>query len=365
MTDETWEVMTMNQPVIDSHWHLYICKDQQGKDFRTVMDEFQKEYGLAAMNICAIPVYNGLGPAQNILAALYKLHNPNAYAYAGLVYPVQPYRCPMPEGMDPLSQYEELMALGFDGIKMLETKPTEQKAYGMRIDDSYFDPMFAAAEADGTHMIWHVADPDTFWDINRIPQVFLDRGWFYGDGTYLSYEDTYQQVFNVLDKHPNLPVTFAHFFFYADKPEQLERVFAKYPGTSVDVTPGSEMYGAFRENREFYRDFFTRYADRILYGTDTSFNGGDMTRFGERGLTVRDFLSTDKDLTVIRVDTKGLALPEAVCEKILSGNFLRLAGATPKPVDKKALKAYVEKYKHLIGDKTLYDFIVNEVAIDD
>lgn len=350
----------MSYPVIDSHWHLYIFEDEQGRDFRTVMDEFQKENGLASVNICAIPVYGGLGPAQNILAALYKLHNPTAYAYAGLVYPQQPYRCPMPAGMDPLTQYRELMALGFDGIKMLETKPTEQKLYGMRIDDSYFDPFFAAAEADGTHMIWHVADPDSFWDLSRIPQTFLDRGWYYGDGTYLSYEDTYRQVFNVLDRHPKLPVTFAHFFFYSQKPEQLAQVFAKYPGTSVDVTPGSEMYAAFLENREFYRDFFTRYANRILYGTDTAVKGDDMTRFAQRGQAVRDFLTTDKDVTVIRVDTRGLALPEEAQRKILGDNFRRLAGPVPKAVDIKALKAYIAKYRHLIDDAAMLAFLDRE-----
>ena len=350
----------MERKIVDSHWHLYIYEDEQGRDFRTVLDDFQKEYGLTAANICSIPVYGGLGPAQNMLAALYKLHNPTAYAYGGLVYPEQPFRCPMPAGMEPLEQYEELMAIGFDGIKMLETQPTEQKAYGMRIDDKYYDSFFAAAARNGTHMVWHVADPDTFWDIDRIPQVFLDRGWFYGDGTYLSYEDTYQQVFNVLDKHPSLPVTFAHFFFYSEKPEQLAQVFAKYPGTSVDLTPGSEMYAAFRENREFYRDFFIRYADRILYGTDTSFNGGDMTRFGVRGQAVQSFVRTDEEMTVIRVDTKGLALPEDVQDKILGGNFQKLAGETPKTIDRKALKAYIEKYLPLIDDDGMRDFMLQE-----
>lgn len=350
----------MKHKVIDSHWHLYIYQDAQGRDFRTVMDEFQKENGLDAVNICAIPVYGGLGPAQNILAALYKLHNPAAYAYGGLVYPVCPFQMPMPAGMEPLEQYKELMAIGFDGIKMLETKPTEQKAYGMRIDDQYYDSFFGAAEADGTHMIWHVADPDTFWDLERIPKVFLERGWYYGDGTYLSYEDTYQQVFNVLDRHPDLPVTFAHFFFYADKPEALAAVFAKYPGTSVDVTPGSEMYAAFRDNRDFYRDFFIKYADRILYGTDTSVKGDDMTRFAQRGHAVRDFLSTDRAVQVLQVPTRGIDLPEDVQRKILGDNLQKLAGEQPKSIDKKALKAYIEKHLPLIEDAGMRNFLLQE-----
>ena len=347
--------------IIDSHWHLYVYEDVQGRDFRLVIDEFQEKNGLDSINICSIPIYGGLGPAQNILAALYKLHNPAAYAYGGLVYPVCPFQKPMPAGMEPLEQYEELMAMGFDGIKMLETKPTEQKAYGMRIDDSYYDSFFAAAERDGTHMIWHVADPDTFWDLDRIPKVFLERGWYYGDGTYLSYEDTYQQVFNVLDKHPLLPVSFAHFFFYADKPEQLAQVFEKHPKTSVDVTPGSEMYAAFRERRDFYRDFFIRYADRILYGTDTAVKGDDMTRFAQRGQAVRDFLATDQDLQVLQVKTHGIDLPEDVQAKILGGNFQKLAGTTPKKIDKKALKAYMEKYLPLIDDAGMRDFVLKEM----
>ena len=347
--------------MIDSHWHLYVPYHEDGTDYRLMLDRLQKDHGLEAMNLCCIPCYHELGPAQNILAALYKLHNPTAYAYGGLVYPQIPFQKPMPAGMDPLSQYEELMDLGFDGIKMLETKPTEQKAYGMCIDDPYYDSFFAAAEAQGIPMVWHVADPETFWDIDRIPQRFLDRGWFYGDGTYMSYDRVYAQVYNVLDKHPNLKVSFAHFFFLSDHPQQLAELFDKYPGACVDVTPGSEMYGSFRENREFYRDFFVKYQDRILFGTDTSYSGGDMSRFADRSKAVVDFLTTDQELEVISVPTKGLALPQDVTHKILGGNFRKAVGGDPKPVDREKLRAYAQKYRHLIKDETICKFIFENI----
>lgn len=347
--------------MIDSHWHMYIHTYPDGRDFREVLDQVQKEQDLEAVNLCCIPCYEDLGPAQNILGAIYKLHNPTAYAYGGLVYPDKPLRKPMPEGMDPLSQYRELMDIGFDGIKMLETKPSEQKAYNICVDDPYFDGLFAACERDGTHMIWHVADPEVFWDINRIPQRFLDKGWFYGDGTYLSYERTYGQVYNVLDNHPNLSVTFAHFFFLSAHPERLETLFAKYPNTSVDLTPGAEMHKAFRENYDYYRDFFIKYADRVFLGTDTSHKAWDMTRFIERCHTLRDFVTTDQDLTVITTDTKGMALPKQVSDKILGDNFRRVAGAAPKKIDRQALRAYVEKYKHLITDQTMLSYILKNI----
>ena len=342
--------------MIDSHWHMYIPAYSDGTDFRIMLDRVLQAQGLSAVNLCCIPCYEALGPAQNILGAIYKLHNPNAYAYGGLVYPQKPFRKPMPQGMDPLSQYEELMAIGFDGIKMLETKPSEQKAYDVCIDDAYFDDLFTACERNSTHMVWHVADPEIFWDINRIPQRFLDKGWFYGDGTYMSYERIYGQVYNVLDKHPNLPVTFAHFFFLSAHPERLEQLFARYPRTSVDLTPGAEMHSDFRENYDYYRNFFIKYADRVFFGTDTSHKDWDMTRFVERSLTLQKFVTTDQDLTVITTNTKGMALPEDVSRKILGDNFRAVAGDTPKPVNRRALKAYLEKYRHLISQPEMLQY---------
>ena len=354
--------MTNKQTVIDSHWHVYPFWDAAGTDIHSVMERYRKENGMQAFNLCSVPIHGERGPVQNILAAVCKLHNPKAYAYGGIVYPQRPFEKPMPQGMDPLSQYRELMELGFDGIKMLETKPFEQKEYGIRIDDPYFEEFFAACEENATHMIWHVADPGTFWDLKKIPKRFLDRGWYYGDGTYMSYEQMYAQVYHVLDKHPALRVTFAHFFFLSGQRQKLEALFAKYPGAAIDITPGSEMYADFRADREGYRDFFIRYADRIFYGTDTSFTGLDMERFAQRAQAVKNFLTTDGEVTVISETCRGLALPKEAADKILYQNFLSVAGAAPKPVNRDALRAYVEKYRYLITDGRVLSHIDSVLA---
>jgi len=349
--------MQYGRPIIDSHFHVFSWFDQQGKEFWENTDAYLAGRDFRAVNYCALPSMGNRDVSNNILVALYKLRHPEVYIHGGLIYDSYPVADVLPEGMDPVTQYRELMAIGFDGIKMLETKPTEQKAYGMFIDDAYYDAFFAACEENGTPMVWHVADPETFWDVDRIPQRFLDRGWFYGDGTYMSYDRVYGQVYNVLEKHPKLKVVFAHFFFLSEHPEQLEQMFAKYPGVTVDLTPGSEMYSAFRDNRAYYRDFFIRYQDRILFGTDTSYSGSDMSRFVDRGKAVEKFLTTDEKMTVISVETKGLALPKPVCNKILGENFQRMTGKTPKSMDRTKLKAYVEKYQHLITDEAMLRYI--------
>lgn len=352
--------MMQNRPVIDSHWHLYTWEDCRGQDFRIAIDRIQKSLGLTAINICAIPIYQGLGPAQNILAALYKLHNPTAYAYGGLVYPQKPLRIPMPDGMDPLSQYRELMEIGFDGVKILETKPTEQKAYQVVLDDPYFDPLFEACEKDKTHMILHVADPSAFWDIDRIPKRFLDRGWFYGDGTYMSYDRMYGQIDHILSRHPQLHATFAHFFFLSEHPEMLEELFSKYEHVGVDLTPGAEMYADFRKNYDFYRAFFTKHSDRIMLGTDSSMRDAAEVDADRIDAVIR-FVTTDEEVHIIVESCRGLKLSDEAADNILYRNFRRAAGDRPKTVNPRALKAYVEKYCHLMEHDSLLGHILEEV----
>ncbi len=340
--------MKFDRPVIDSHMHLSRIKNDAGIDFYTFLDKKQSEHGLKAMNLCSMFLKS---VESNILCALYKLHNPTAYSYGCFAYPHKPINLPMPNGMDFLTQYNELLELGFDGIKLLETKTSYQAEYKLSIDDMCYDEFFAKCEKDGTHIIWHVADPDSFWDLSRIHPRHLAKGWYYGDGNYPRWEEIYESVFNVLKRHSKLKITFAHFFFYSEHPEWLVDLFEKHENVSIDVTPGAEMYNAFRDKPEFYRDFFIKYADRIFYGTDVSFPGSAINAL--RTDQVYKFLTTDEDLTVVDIQTKGLKLPEDVCAKILYKNFENIAGEKPKPINKDLLKKYTEKYKSLISDEIM------------
>lgn len=347
--------MKFERMVIDSHMHLASFKNSDGVDFYTVFDDLKKEYGLKAINLCSCPCYSDWGIENNILCALYKLHEPTAYAYGGFFYPHKPVQTPMPKGLDLETQYEELIDLGFDGIKMLETKALEQHIFNFCVDADCYEDYFAKCEADGTHIIWHVADPDSFWDINRIHPRHLAKGWYYGDGNYPAWEDIYKRVFNVLERHPNLKITFAHFFFYSEHPEWLEELFGKYPNVGIDITPGAEMYNAFRDRNEFYRQFFIKYADRIRFGTDvqnTAVKGAPL-----RLESVYKFLTTDEEVTVVDIPTKGLELPDDVCDKILYKNFEATAGSKPKKIDVEKLKKYIQKYRAYITNPDVLEHL--------
>lgn len=344
----------LNERVIDGHLHIEGIYTENGEHFLKGFEEYRQEKGIKALNIASLPS-GKRDVANNIMCAFYKLQNPQDFAHGGLVYTDYPAPNPAPAGMSPLEQYRELMEIGFDGIKMLEGKPQLHKQIAIPLCDDYFDEFFEAIEKDGTHLLFHVNDPEEFWDPAFATDDLRARGWFYGDGDYASNEEVYRQIYAILDKHPNLYATFAHFFFYSKTPQKLEELFKKCPNVCVDLTPGGEMYVSFSEKSEYYTEFFKKYSERILFGTDSTFP------FGADGMewicdrVYRYFATTDTVESFEDKEIKGINLPNEYKENILYKNFERRVGKEPKKINKEALKRYIEKYKHLIREKEYLD----------
>ena len=97
-------------------------------------------------------------------------------------------------------QIDRLLALGADGIKMLENKPTARKMLDIPVDSPYFAEYFAHAEETGVPILWHVADPEEFWRPETTPVWARERGWGYND-TFVAKEQLYAEVENVLTRH--------------------------------------------------------------------------------------------------------------------------------------------------------------------
>ena len=141
----------------------------------------------------------------------------------------------------------------------------------------------------------------------------------------------------MLDKHPRLRVTFAHFFFLSNHIEEATRVLETYPNVHFDLTPGWEMFLGFSKDIDAWQAFFEKYADRILFGTDCN----DIKDFNPQIYQlVRMAISHDK--TEFKMPAyrdyyiKGLDLSEAALAKITYQNYVRFVGE-PKKVDRGAL----------------------------
>lgn len=250
-----------------------------------------------------------------------------------------------PETMaaDLVAQVDRLRTMGCDGIKLIEGKPLVYKWLPLSFDGPVYAPFFDRLEATGFPVIWHVNDPPTFWDGERVPAWARERGWFYGDGTFPTMETLYAQVENVLSRHPQLRVVLAHFFFLSDDLSRAAALLERYPHAHLDLTPGSEMYFNFARDPDAVRRFFLRFSDRIIYGTDATdqamVSAVGRQRTAGKMWMVRCFLESEEHFDAAPLiqrpgEVRGIALPPEVLIKIYRTNFQRLMGERPAPLDK-------------------------------
>jgi hypothetical protein len=218
------------------------------------------------LNIPAISLYASADLPCNPLALYAKTLAPGRiYALAGL------RRSLTREGNAGMAaQARRLIAAGFDGIKLI-CKPNVRRSFRFPINDPLFDEFYAEAEKQAWPILFHVGDPATFWQKDKVPDWAVENGWYYGEDRDIpSYNALYEETFDVLRRYPALRVIFAHFFFMADDLDHAASFLDSHPNVYFDVTPGSEMYAAFSEQWDKARALFTDYADRFLFGTDNT-----------------------------------------------------------------------------------------------
>lgn len=313
---------------IDAHVHLLNCGIEGVETLLT----FQKQLGYEASNFLSC---ESMGDAaQNALGIYFKLVAPANFAYGGFHY-----RYPYSH----VEEAKKLIEIGFDGMKMIENKPNLRKMLNIASNDPRYDKFYQWMEEEQIPMIVHVADPEEFWDANSIPSWAADAGFYYGDGTFVSKEAIYDEVFDVMNRYPNLRITFAHFFFLSGDRNRLDQLLKKYPGMGLDIVSGTEMYFNFTKDPESFKKFFIKYQDRIIFGTD-NVNMKDPTEI-ENALIVNkfehEFIRKNHVIPAWDKEIRGIALPLGIQEKIFRGNFLKLVGGKPRPINLKAAINYL------------------------
>lgn len=334
--------------LIDGHIHF---RDLQWTD---AVLELMDQVPLACANLVSTPSTETVN--QNAELIYLKARYPGRfYASGGLDY-VQAMadRSRVSDTLG--AQIRMLHEIGFDGLKMIEGKPTARKRFQIPLDEPEYEGMWAALEELQMPIVCHIADPETFWDRDKVPDWAKKNGWFYGDGTYPTKEALYAEVDRVLERHPALRFVFAHFYFLSADLERAARFLDAHPSVCFDITPGGEMYNSFTRRYEDARAFFLRYQDRIIYGTDASTRG--IARSGiEMPLSfarfVRTFLESEQPFTPpsliphwMESDLEAilpLGLPQEALAKIYHANFQRLYGASPAPLNREAAIAELER----------------------
>ena len=241
-----------------------------------------------------------------------------------------------------VEQVEGFAQMGCDGIKMIEGKPTSRQRMDIPITDSYFADYWIRVEELGTPIIWHVNDPEEFWDPEKIPGWAKGKNWGYGPDD-VQKEQLYAEVDEVLARHPDLRIILAHFYFLSADLVRAKRFLDEHPTVFFDLAPGIEMLYNLSQNSDASRDFFIEYADRIVFGTDLA--SGQTVEQGHirAGIVFRWLESEDSFRLPEAADYVlgppedgliwGMSLPADVLARIYHDNFTRLVGPEPKSLD--------------------------------
>jgi hypothetical protein len=248
------------------------------------------------------------------------------------------------EAPDLGGQVRELQGMGCDGIKIFAGKPEFQRRLALKLDGPLFAAAFRAAASLDLPVLMHVADPPAFFAAGETP----------------GYEELQGQALRVLKAHPDCVFIFPHLLMMADDLERLSVLLEAHGNLFLDLAPGRYFYAELSRRREEARDFFRRFSDRILFGSDgfwfppgfDLFTPADLAENLGRARLLLDFLTGDADFDNPFPPTReayprvrGLKLEQRVLDRILGLNFTRGLGERPRPLDRPAGLAYLEGFR--------------------
>lgn len=305
-------------PVIDSHIHMYSEIDL------AALENAAKQGGYWRYTLLS-GSFMPQTAAGNLSVMWAKEKNSGiAYGYAGIHMP----EAGEPDKQDLLNQVKQYHKIGFDGIKMIDGKPSIRKKH-VALDHECYDPMFTYLEENQIPVLYHSNDPAEFWDMERIP------GWakniYYYDGTNPSKDQITRETVGILKKHPGLNLTIAHFFFLPNT-EEYElacQLMEAYPHFFMDFTPGWEMFQDFQRNSAIWKEYIIKYSDRLVYGTDMSGSSNI-----ERLEPLRKALETEDVFKYDEYTCYGLNLDDNSLKNIYSETYSgRIQRMPPRKMD--------------------------------
>jgi hypothetical protein len=334
----------LTSPILDCHIHY--PHPSQMENLVQICDSLK----IDRLNIVCTPDRVRLSLVPDALHL--KAHYPQrVFVFGGLDISTY-FRAPKQVGTLFAGSLDFLTAAGCDGIKMIEGKPDMRKMLPIPpFDSSVFAPFWERMAQTQMPLLFHVNDPEEFWDANRVPDWAMQRGWFYGDGTYIHNESQYAEIFHLLSRNPTLKVVFAHFFFLSAQLPRLADLLDRYPNVYIDLTPGIEMYRNFSASIGKAREFFIKYQDRILFGTDIGARALltspqtdiQLAESQERVYLIRNFLENSNEFYLhpekgflfgdLQTPFLGLGLPEPILQKIYHLNFEKVVAPIPRPLN--------------------------------
>lgn len=242
---------------------------------------------------------------------------------------------------------KRMMDMGFDGWKSAEMHPRLHKLIGKGLADPSFEDTLTFAEDNQIPIVAHLGDPRFHWNPEEADEWLRQNGRFY-DETFPSADELYDEMESVLVRHPKLKIALAHFYFTSDDYERSVHMLGDYENVYYDLCPGSEMFVNFSKDIEKWKEFFIRFSDKLIMGSDLYMTGyglnrHELVRNFLEGTEIFDFNAQKSGIIPINLDSKYL-------EKIYYNNPENFSGKEPKAVNRKLAYEYCLEVEEKYGD---------------
>jgi hypothetical protein len=170
------------------------------------------------------------------------------------------------------------------------------------VDNVRLDPILDYLALNNIPLLGHNGEPKDCW--LPIDEMTFSQDYYgshpeyhmYLHPEYPSYQDQIDARDHMLEKHPDLTFMGAHLGSLEWSLDELAKRLDKFPNMHVDLTRMSNLKLHTYKNRQKTREFFIKYQDRLIYGTDSSINAS--TNSAEYKKNIHDRLLRDWKINV-------------------------------------------------------------------
>ncbi len=283
-----------------------------------------------------VPDYPPLDTQQNYILQL-RHHYPNELYYVSAFRTENINQPGWSEGeLARLKNSFDSGALGIKVWKNIGMTIKDKDSNFIMIDNPVFDPIFNYLEQNNIPVIGHIGEPKNCWLPLDQMTTNNDRSYFtahpeyhmYLHPEYPSYDTIILCRDNLLRKHPNLRFIGAHLGSMEWDVDEIAKRLDEFPNFYVEPAErfGQVQYQSI-QNWQKVHDFFIKYQDRIMYGTDLEDNysmAPEEIKKHAHEIWLREwqYLTTGDSMQspLVNQKFKGLQLPKTVIDKIYYSN---------------------------------------------
>lgn len=260
--------------VIDAHIHVTPGKVKRALE---VMDQNSIKYGVNIASISGSDpdLYIGDKAFYEIMEAIkpYKNRMGLHYTYDWKLAETDPDF--FKKAPDMLEKSVNAGAISIKNLKDLGLVARDMEGKLIAIDDPRLFPIWERAEKLGIPVAFHTGDPVAFFEPwapenERWEELELHPEWSFSDKSkFPTLETLFSQVNNVYRKFTGVNFVAVHVAGYAENIKEVGRWLDELPNLSIDTAARIGELG--KHSAQDGHDFFNKYQDRIMFGTDMAY----------------------------------------------------------------------------------------------